>query len=186
MLTSPHSFENFLPPNLRQLTQPGQSHIQNSSGSSLNSCQSDTPLPPEMRPDTHLTPFSDSQCVLPITASQFYSSHHFENTKKLQASGSLKVAPWILVPPVPEGTAAHMRTGRVHEAKPTLFNNPAFGPIIIDDDFKHVSYYYIFSIHFFSGTFQYQTHKFYSLFQALHSKLQACLFMADESIKESK
>ncbi|CAH8575822.1 unnamed protein product [Schistosoma bovis] len=156
MLTSPHSFENFLPPNLRQLTQPGQSHIQNSSGSSLNSCQSDTPLPPEMRPDTHLTPFSDSQCVLPITASQFYSSHHFENTKKLQASGSLKVAPWILVPPVPEGTAAHMRTGRVHEAKPTLFNNPAFGPIIIDDDFKH----------------------------ALHSKLQACLFMADESIKE--
>ncbi|CAH8572915.1 unnamed protein product [Schistosoma curassoni] len=156
MLTSPHSFENFLPPNLRQLTQPGQSHIQNSSGSSLNSCQSDTPLPPEMRPDTHLTPFSDSQCVLPITASQFYSSHHFENTKKLQASGSLKVAPWILVPPVPEGTAAHMRTGRVHEAKPNLFNNPAFGPIIIDDDFKH----------------------------ALHSKLQACLFMADESIKE--
>ncbi|CAH8588546.1 unnamed protein product [Schistosoma rodhaini] len=156
MLTSTHSFENFLPSSLRQLTQPGQSHIQNSSGSSLNPCQSDTPLPPEMRPDIHLTPFSDSQCVLPITASQFYSSHQFENTKKLQASGSLKVAPWILVPPVPEGTAAHMRTGRVHEAKPNLFNNPAFGPIVIDDDFKH----------------------------ALHSKLQACLFTTDESTKE--
>ncbi|XP_018651890.1 hypothetical protein Smp_064020.2 [Schistosoma mansoni] len=157
MLTSTHSFENFLPSSLRQLTQSGQSHIQNSSGPSLNPCQSDTPLPPEMRPDIHLTPFSDSQCVLPITASQFYSSHQFENTKKLQASGSLKVAPWILVPPVPEGTAAHMRTGRVHEAKPNLFNNPSFGPIVIDDDFKH----------------------------ALHSKLQACLFTADESTKET-
>ncbi|CAH8519595.1 unnamed protein product [Schistosoma turkestanicum] len=155
ILTSSHSFENFLPPNLRQLTQPGQSHIRNSSGSPLN-CQSDTPLPPEMRHDIHLTPFSDSPCVLPVTASQFYSSHHFENTKKLQASGTLKVAPWILVPPVPEGTAAHMRTGRIHEAKSHLFNNPAFGPIMIDDDFKN----------------------------ALHSKLQACLFTADESIKE--
>ncbi|KAH8871199.1 PAN2-PAN3 deadenylation complex subunit PAN3 [Schistosoma japonicum] len=155
-LTSSHSFENFLPINLRTLTQSGQSYNQNPSGSSLNSCQSDTPLPPEIRSDIHLNPFSDSQCVLPITSSQFYSSHHFEITKKLQASGSLKVAPWILVPPVPDGTAAHMRTGRVHELKLKSFNGPTFGSFTVDDDFKH----------------------------ALHNKLQACLFTADESTKE--
>ncbi|CAH8574987.1 unnamed protein product [Heterobilharzia americana] len=155
MLASSHSFENYLPPTLRAPGQSEQSPIQNSMGS-LNSCQSDVPLPSDMRPDIHFTAFSDSHCVLPITASQYYSNHQFENTRKLQASGGLQVAPWILVPPVPEGTAAHMRTGRIHEVKSNSLNNPASGSTVIDDDFKH----------------------------ALHNKLQACLFTADESTKE--
>ncbi|VDQ05437.1 unnamed protein product [Trichobilharzia regenti] len=156
MLASPHSFGNYLPPTLRPPTQLTQPYMQNSSIPSLNFCQAEAALPPEIQPDIHLTAYSESHCVIPITASQYYSSHQSENTKKLQACGGLRTPSWILVPPVPEDIASHMRTGRIHEFKSNLLNNRNSSFITIDDDLKRV----------------------------LRNKLEACLLTVDEATKE--
>lgn len=52
--------------------------------------------------------------------SGYYSDYQLENSKQLQASGRLKEASWIVVPPFPEFSAIHLRTGRAHDFKLSL------------------------------------------------------------------
>ncbi|KAA3676450.1 PAB-dependent poly(A)-specific ribonuclease subunit 3 [Paragonimus westermani] len=91
-----------------------------------------------------------------LSGSQYYSSRQLETTRDLQVVGALKAVNWILVPPVPEGTAAHMRTGRVHELKSRACSDRVFNASYMDHELK----------------------------QVLHNKIQACLFTCDEATKE--
>ncbi|TGZ57492.1 hypothetical protein CRM22_009925 [Opisthorchis felineus] len=107
----------------------------------------------ELRPDGKLPNLGHSR---PGLTTQYYTSQQFNAARDLQASGNLKAANWILVPPVPEGTAAHMRTGRVHELKSRACTDRVFNASYMDHELK----------------------------QVLHNKVQACLFTSDEATKE--
>ncbi|CAL8074291.1 unnamed protein product [Calicophoron daubneyi] len=157
MLSIPQSFGGLLTPPIRPIVQ-SSFPANTPSNSSLSippveSCQSLASMTTDINIDGKLSSVNPSG---PSLSTQYYTSQQFENTRNLQTSGALKAAPWILVPPVPEGTAAYMRTGRVHELKSRASNDRVYSATHMDHELK----------------------------QVLHNKVQACLFTSDDATKE--
>ncbi|CAH8527731.1 unnamed protein product [Dicrocoelium dendriticum] len=152
LLSGPSSFASLL-----------SSPIKPSVSSSLHLhplTNSTVPLPPE-KPMVDLNSTSKSSIVnrssCPRSSgSHYYSDQQLDDTRDLQATGALKAAAWIMVPPVPEVTAAHMRTGRVHELKSRACTDRVFNSSYMDHELK----------------------------QVLHNKVQACLFTSDGPAKD--
>ncbi|VDP71319.1 unnamed protein product [Echinostoma caproni] len=155
----PHSFSSLLPSSLPSAAQSAfQSHTV--ANASLNQPPVDSASSlgrdmPGLGTEDKLNSLNPLRSA--FATSHYYSNQQLENTRQLQSSGSLKTAAWILVPPVPETTAAHMRTGRVHELKSRACSDRVFNPSYMDRELK----------------------------QVLHNKIQACLFTIDETIAET-
>lgn len=157
MLSLSHSFDSgFMHSLVRPTSQTTMPNILNSSNLPQSSCPSEQTIASESPMDGNFPCSGGNFSGLSNSGTQYYSSHHIENTRKLQASGQLKTAYWVLVPPVPEDTTAYMRTGRSHELKSRACNDRVFNACYMDQELK----------------------------QALRNKLQACLFTADEFLKE--
>ncbi|OON14411.1 hypothetical protein X801_09795 [Opisthorchis viverrini] len=150
ILSIPPSYSSILP-------SPGKSNpqaaFQSSAAANPNLNMPVVEASIELRPDGKVPNLGHSR---PGLTTQYYTSQQFNSARDLQASGNLKAANWILVPPVPEGTAAHMRTGRVHELKSRACTDRVFNASYMDHELK----------------------------QVLHNKVQACLFTSDEATRE--
>ncbi|TPP62011.1 PAB-dependent poly(A)-specific ribonuclease subunit 3 [Fasciola gigantica] len=158
LFSTSQSFNTMFSPSVRSVAQsPFQSHTVTNASLNQPPVEPASPLDRDMsglgveEKLTSLNPIRPA-----FAASQYYSNQQLENTRQLQSSGNLKAAAWILVPPVPEVTAAHMRTGRVHEIKSRACSERVFNPSYMDHELK----------------------------QVLHNKIQACLFTADETVTE--
>lgn len=156
--SSSQSFNTMFSSSMRSVAQsPFHSHTVSNASLNQPAVEPASPLSrdmPSLGVDDKLSSLNPLRSA--FVTSQYYSNQQLESTRQLQSSGHLKTAAWILVPPVPEVTAAHMRTGRVHEIKSRACSERVFNPSYMDHELK----------------------------QVLHNKIQACLFTADETVTE--